>query len=219
MEWLKLVEYGRPTVTVVISIDDNYVPLAAAMLASLADNADRTNVYEIVILDCGISDYKRSVLDWFLARHPHLAVRYVAIGNALEGLYVSRHATKSVYARLLIPEICANHDRVVYLDVDTILLNDVAQLYHTALDDAYLAACTNLGNIIGTDWHVADHNMQFSSYLRTILNLSDHDIQFYFNSGVLVLNLKALRETNLFRDCLTQHSGTGSHSGTKTFLT
>ena len=205
MEWLKLVEYGRPTVTVVISIDDNYVPLAAAMLASLADNADRTNVYEIVILDCGISDYKRSVLDWFLARHPHLAVRYVAIGNALEGFHVSRHVSLSTYGRLLIPELLPEHEKVIYLDADLIVLKDVSALLNHTLTGSFIAAATNCVVLSGMHSNVKEYEICHSDYLRKILGLNDDEASSYFNAGVLVLNNREIQRTNLFRRILTEH--------------
>jgi len=203
---LARIDYGAPTVTVAIASDDNYVPLAAAMLASLADNANPRTVYEIVILDCGITDYRRRVLDWFLRRLTPLTVRYVQVGHALDGLYASRHATVATYARLLIPETLPNHDVVIYLDVDTIVLTDIARLCTWDLGRSYLAATTNCVVLSGMRCTVAEFGLSHRDYLTSHLHLTSSEADSYFNAGVLLLNNQRIKHDRIFESILRSHA-------------
>jgi lipopolysaccharide biosynthesis glycosyltransferase len=80
--------------------------------------------------------------------------------------------------RVLLPELLPDADRIVYLDSDTLVLESLASLWHTALDDHPLAAVPN----------VIDPPMR--SHARA---LGIEPIGGYFNAGVLVMNLELMR--------------------------
>jgi lipopolysaccharide biosynthesis glycosyltransferase len=51
------------------------------------------------------------------------------------------HLTAASLLRLQLPSVLKDIDRVVYLDCDLVVLNDIATLYDTDLSDFPLAAC------------------------------------------------------------------------------
>ena len=75
------------------------------------------------------------------------------------------------------PELLPEVERVLYLDVDTLALDDLAPLWRTDLGDAYVGAVTNVFQ--------PDHLFHAAE-----LGIRPED---YFNSGVLLLDLAALR--------------------------
>jgi lipopolysaccharide biosynthesis glycosyltransferase len=110
------------------------------------------------------------------------------------------HLTAATLLRLQLPSVLKDIDRVVYLDSDLVVLNDIAMLYDTDLLDFPLAACLDFWltgappfapPIVGwgvPEWH---------KFLREVVKLGDW--KSYFNAGVLVMDLKRFRNTGLIQ--------------------
>jgi lipopolysaccharide biosynthesis glycosyltransferase len=94
--------------------------------------------------------------------------------SRVAGLPVRGYFTAAMWFRLLLPEL-VDADRALYLDVDTIVADDLGPLFATELGDAYVAAVEN----VHLPW-LPDR-------------AADLGLSAYFNSGVLLLNLAALR--------------------------
>ena len=98
--------------------------------------------------------------------------------DRVRGLPVQPQFTAAMWYRILLPELLPEVDRVLYLDADVIALDDLVPLWETELGDRYLAAVTN----------VFQHN-----HVHRPEELGLPASQPYFNSGVLLLNLEAMR--------------------------
>ena len=92
--------------------------------------------------------------------------------------YTERYGYSAWY-RILLPEVLNELDRVLYLDSDLLIVDDLRPLFDVALGDACLAAVTQptLPSML--------------SRLQVTLGLPDADS--YFNSGVMTLDLDRLR--------------------------
>jgi lipopolysaccharide biosynthesis glycosyltransferase len=86
--------------------------------------------------------------------------------------------TRAMWYRLLLPDLLEGVDRVLYLDVDTIVTAPLEPLWRTRLEDAYVAAVTN----VFEPWY---------AHRPAELGLAGPEA--YFNSGVLLMNLSAMR--------------------------
>ena len=80
------------------------------------------------------------------------------------------------------------YDKAVYLDSDIVLNADIANLYKTDIGTNYVAAI--LDETVFT-------NKDFTYYVNEALGVSEKQ---YFNSGVLVMNLKKFRENQIEDD-------------------
>ncbi|MDO4998544.1 MAG: glycosyltransferase family 8 protein [Neisseria sp.] len=89
--------------------------------------------------------------------------------------------TEACYYRLLIPELLPNVDKALYLDSDTIADGNLDELFALNLDDYLLAAAKDVALNCGEHWYG-----EFPP-----------DMKPYFNSGVLLLNCRKIRETDL----------------------
>lgn len=83
------------------------------------------------------------------------------------------------FAKLLISEL-TNEDKVIYLDMDTIVKKDLSLLWEFDFNDNYALGVKDYG--------VLDEN---NHYGKLHINCK------YINTGVLVLNLRKIREDNL----------------------
>lgn len=88
------------------------------------------------------------------------------------------HVTQTALLKFWLPLILDKCDTVLYLDGDIIIRSNVDKLFEIQLDDEYVAA-------------VEDEGVMLSGHHRDI------GVERYFNSGVMVLNLKKMRENHL----------------------
>jgi lipopolysaccharide biosynthesis glycosyltransferase len=91
----------------------------------------------------------------------------------------SKRYPKQIYYRLasplLLPE---NLDRILYLDVDTVVINPLTDLYAQSFDGAYYMACTHIRRFLT---RVNRHRLR-----------APEDAS-YVNTGVMMLDIAALR--------------------------
>jgi lipopolysaccharide biosynthesis glycosyltransferase len=97
-----------------------------------------------------------------------------------EGLPAWGYISDTMWSRIFLPELLPDVDRVLYLDVDAIVLDSLEPLWRIDLGDSLVAAVTNVFQRF-----VPDRPEPFE------LERSDPP---YFNSGVLLLNLDLMRE-------------------------
>lgn len=92
------------------------------------------------------------------------------------------HLSSIVFARLFIPEFLKSEEKVIYLDCDIIVLKPLEELYNMDLDEK------SIGVVLD------GQKDQKSSLSRLNLSLD----RTYFNAGVMVMDLKKLRENGKF---------------------
>lgn len=96
------------------------------------------------------------------------------------------------YARFLFQDMFPKLSKVLYIDVDTLILGDLAELYATPLEGHLVAAAVGKG----TDR--ADHCWGILNYKELGIPPDTP----YFNAGVLVMDLDAWRRENFAKRCM-----------------
>lgn len=173
------------TVNLFFSCDDSYIPFLGVALASLKENRDVSRHYCIRILHTGLQqDYMDTVTDNFAG--PDFSVAFLDITgevtNFSRRLHTRDYYSKSTYYRLFIPEMFPELDKALYLDSDLVVRGNIAELYDTPLGD----------NLVGA---VPDGFVSTVEQLRRYVcrRLDLDSAEQYFNAGVLLMNLKAMR--------------------------
>lgn len=178
-------------VVVVTAADDRFALALAVMGRSLIDNLSPRRRLVIYILDGGIqARHRRQVMaSWNLSR---VEVRWLKPRRArLENLPIFDWYGPSIYFRLLAPELLPSAERkALYIDADTLILDDISRLWRTGLRGKPVAAAQDSGfqRIGSTDIPWAEVGIPPSGK--------------YFNSGVLVLDLARWRQGRLTEDVL-----------------
>ncbi len=91
---------------------------------------------------------------------------------------------KTAYFRFLIPEVLSDFKKVLYLDVDTLVLNDLTELLRMDLDGYHCLAVEDYGL----------KSRKRNKIKKVFLNNSDAP---YFNSGVLMIDTAKWREDDI----------------------
>ena len=116
-------------------------------------------------------------------------ISFVDVREYLESisdrLPIRDYYSKTTYYRMFIAEMFPEYDKAVYIDSDTIVLGDMAELYHKDLKDFYVGAAHEQV-MVQTD--------VYGEYVEKVLGI---DRNHYFNAGLLLINCKAFRENKI----------------------
>ena len=180
----------KEKITVFFAVDDNYIDFLTITLSSIIDNAkDEKYSYNFYIMHNGLSkESKKKVRR--LSSHRFKVLFFNVLGHlsSLENRFKVRdYYTMTTYYRLLIPDTFFYIDKALYLDCDIVVLDDLSKLYNYDIGN----------NLIGA---VPDASVQIVPEFITYVNQSlKIEKEKYFNAGVLVMNLKKMRQTHLLR--------------------
>ncbi|MBW4472279.1 MAG: glycosyltransferase family 8 protein [Stenomitos rutilans HA7619-LM2] len=185
------------SIALVCSADEPYAMPMTAMLCSVLANLKTNAPLLISVIDGGIrSATKQKVLRSLQAQKVPFRLNWLKPDlTLLQGLPLSYRYTLAAYYRLLIPEALPTHlNKVIYLDCDMIVQGNLAELWQLELDDYYALAVQD------------DYQPLVSSRggcgLRNYQALGLNPEQPYFNSGLLIINLKKWREEAIGRQVL-----------------
>lgn len=180
-------------IPIVFATDDNFVPYLYVSLLSLITNVSTDNNYDIVILYSKINDYNISRLSQLSKEN--VSIRFFDMSEYMDKYkdlwYTHWNYTDAMYYRFFISELFTDYAKVLYLDGDVIFNCDVSELYNIELEGNYIAA-------------VQDISQQMNGYIgedyrENTLNIKREN---YFNTGVLLFNINALKEINFFDKCI-----------------
>ena len=164
---------GDVTVPIVLSCNQNYAKYTAVTIQSIIENIGPYNKYEIYVLHTELSNDVKGKLENIKGRN--YCVKCINVRDYLPSaseLFVNEHITKEAYYRFCIPEVI-QRPKVIYLDCDIIVLDDIAKLYMCDTGDAAISGVNNFMN----------RNVYY--YIKDTLKI---DPAKYINSGVLIIN-------------------------------
>ncbi len=116
-------------------------------------------------------------------KYKNCSVDIVDMSNQFTDAYVPGWSS-AMYYRLNLPEILKDEKRCVYLDGDTMVRNDITDMFKIKMDDYYIAG-------------VRDFNVYINGSSSHYLNLGIDSLETYVCSGVLIMNLEKMRNDNL----------------------
>ena len=180
------------SIPIFFSVDDSYAPYLGVALSSLIQNASKAFRYKVIVLYQELGNRNRRKLTSLAAEN--FEIQFAPMKDRLDGItdrmsnrLRADYFTLTIYFRLFIPVMFPEYDKGIYLDSDIVVPGDISELYRTELAENLLAAA-------------ADHSVagvpQLAKYIESGVGVERHH---YINSGVLLMNLKRLREVQLER--------------------
>lgn len=187
---------NQKEIPIFFSIDDGYAPYLSVALTSAIKNSDKRRNYKAIILYQELSEENKNKLS--LLAEPHFKIEFIPMSDGLESITdrKSNHLrceyfTLTIYFRLFIAAMFPQYDKGIYIDSDVVLLGDIAELFNTDIGDNYIGACYD---------HSIENVEPFCKYIREAVGV---DNKKYINSGVLLMNLKKLREAEFHKHFLS----------------
>ena len=187
--------FADRNIAVAFSTDETYLPYVAVVINSIVENAKSGHI-DILILYDGIHYAKRSGFLHVFEKVKNVSVRFVDVGDAvastcLSGFVQKRYLSVAACYRLFLPDMLVEYDKIIYLDVDTVVCRDLGALSETELGDCFLGAARDVLN--------NSKNQEYATWAR---GYGFEDWCDYVNTGVIIINLQKFRKASLFESLL-----------------
>lgn len=165
--------------------DDNYCMPTAVCIKSIIDNYKSSETINIHVCTFGLNSVNVEKLRR-MGTQTVKVVDHVFVKKDFESqlnlISQKSHVTPTALIKFELPNYFHYLDTILYLDSDIVVKSDISELLHMEINDYYMAA-----------------SFEFFEYLTRIqysLKRAPSD-DFYFNSGVMLLNLKKMREDDI----------------------
>lgn len=176
-----------------------YAPYLAVSMYSLLCNADKSRLYDIVILHSALPEDSTALLKRVGAHFPYCSVRMVDMTDFRESVKNCTHAyitAETNYRLAILGELFAEYDRVLYLDCDTIVEGDISELFDTDLCGKAVGGAEAVeARVFGMTkkgFFIDGCPYNFEDYAKKFMGITDLD--HYFNAGVTLFDLKRCRK-------------------------
>ncbi len=160
-----------------LSSDNNYVQHMAVTIQSLIDNHLNNELF-IYVLDTDISEENKTKI--LSLKRDNVQIIFKKINEDLFKDYnfsEKSHFTSAIFNRFKIPEFFSNLDRVLYMDVDIVVMQNLSDFYNMDMEGKALAMIA--------DWNENIHKKRMN-------------IQKYYNSGVMLFDIKKCLQLDVY---------------------
>lgn len=172
--------------------DRNYLPYLSVCIASIVAHASDGRRYDfIVFVDFNLVDSERLKFDMMCEGRPNVSIRFYDIRRHFayeyfRTLFVNRHLSLATYYRFAAPYVLSKYNRCLWLDCDTVALEDVASLFDTDLSGFCVGGCRDLA-VTSSKIRLFRNAI---AYLKSLGYRHEND---YVCAGVLLFNLTRMR--------------------------
>lgn len=177
---------------VVLTSDANYILQTRIAIWSML-KASHTDYMYVVHVLCSrqLESSDRNKIYDLKKYFDNIEIDFIEIDEKkFEKTLITSYYTVASYYRLIMPEVI-HADKCIFLDGDTIVRTDFSKLYEINIDEYYVAGVL--------DCVMQSKRGEFEEH-RKIIDLPTLDN--YINGGLLVCNLRKMREDNLYAEFL-----------------
>jgi len=181
----------KDTISIVVASDNFYAILIAALLKSIDVNHKTPEHIDFHIIDDGIStkfkkqletivDSSRLTIFWHTSKS--IIPSNLSIPVDTSGFPMT------TYLRVFAPNVVGlDVHKLLYIDVDIILQDDISKLWHMSTGEHVIAAVQDIAKTVDCDWGGLPNYKELGLDPKTK----------YFNAGVLLINTDKWREQNI----------------------
>lgn len=187
------------SINICLCSSDAYAAYCGITLQSIIYNSSSEDTYDILIMEWDMTDRNKLLILSLIDGKDNFSIRFINMTKAMHDIKIGTWAHFSPVAcfkLFLFSKMFANYDKFLVTDTDLVFARDPAALYSIDISDYYMAA---VDDVIMKEHIVNNRNtsgfaptMSVVEYLEDYLGMgtSSH----YYNTGVVLLNIKRCRE-------------------------
>lgn len=179
-------------INIIFATDNNYAQHTAVAMASVLLNTKQPEKVRFFVIDDEIKEESKEKISTTVEKlKGH--IEFLKIKNSsLEQCFVSGEISRTAYFRIDIANILDKSiEKVIYLDCDLLVYDDITELWNFDMQGKPVAAVCDLGIMASARIRKQKHDcigLQFDKP--------------YFNSGVLLMDLKQWRENGYAKEII-----------------
>ena len=188
----KFTENGKIRIACAYALDNTYVFPTLVAMTSLTENAAKLTFYDIyVMIGTGFTEENKKIILSVQENHPeHCQIHFIDMANKFSSYESNKKITTPTYYRLELPNLLKNVNRIIWMDGDTAVFEDLTELITIDMKNNYIMGfLDSLPNAIE----------RFGIKDATVLC-----------AGVLLFDLDALRKNHMqerFYDFMKKNKG------------
>lgn len=174
-------------IPVFFAIDDPYTKFMMVTLRSIINNTSKNHQYRFHVLHTNVTPESQAEVKKMETENCKIV--FVDVTEELhkieKKISLRDYYTATTYYRIFIANMFPEYDKVLYVDSDTIVREDIAGLYQYDLGKKYIGAIRDQ-LVVQTDI--------YGDYVEKVLGISRGG---YFNAGVVLINCDQFRKQHL----------------------
>ena len=172
---------NRPSIIhITLSIDNNCFYQALVSMTSIMENCNKnkTVVCFYILFEGNVDKSNLNKLESIISNYKENAELYLY--NMSDAFYSLKWYTKKIpmFYRLLLPYLLKFLDRIIYIDTDVLVFEDLSEMYNLPFNNNFILATLDVD--------------RFGKDVKKLGINNDK----YINSGVILFNLKKIRDEN-----------------------
>jgi lipopolysaccharide biosynthesis glycosyltransferase len=178
-------------INVAFCFDENFWMQAGVTITSLLCTAEEKCCYNIYcVVPDSVNQTMKNMLKSLVKKHsPMSSIKFLAVTNQLDSITYETNIAKCY--RLLLPKLLPDVDKIIYTDVDLIFNDDLQELDKIDMSKYYVAGVPG-----GCNGGFLKNKVQGKVWDKYgLYNIRDNGQ--YISSGVLILNLKKIRQDGI----------------------
>ena len=189
--------FTQNLIPIAFASDNNYAPYLAVLMKSIIENASTDYNYEFLVLETRISKLSKDRIKGMFKGYKNLVIKFINPSNIIKGIDfpTNSYYTEETYYRLCCQSIFSYYKKILYIDVDTIVLNDISKLFNIDIEGYLLGATLNAGTIPHAHNNMPIRGVNWRDYLLNQLKIKNVDN--YFQAGVLLINIPEIVKFDL----------------------
>ncbi|GMO57058.1 MAG: glycosyltransferase family 8 protein [Rickettsiales bacterium] len=166
-------------IPIFLASNDNYAPFVATTIASICYNTK--SFIDFYVLESDISDFHKTQIESLKSKFSNFSVEFLQVKPDLykDFAFTLSHISLDMYSRFFMFELKPNLKKAIYIDLDVVVLGDIADLYNEDLG----------GNALGAINVNLPKRRKFN-YIYKIMQIPQEHL--YFNSGVLLFDAEKI---------------------------
>lgn len=202
-------------VCVCYSTNDVYAAYTAVSIQSIILNCSPDKYYEISILVSHLSPDNQKMLASLATSNVN--IRFINVLETLKSqkinisdFHINGYFSPETYFRFFIPQLFANRDRVLWLDGDTVVNCDVAELFNFNISDNWFGVCKNVFSIYEMYKGTIKSDVGYlENYFRYKIGIQNPR-NTLFQAGVMLFNVTQLRKFDFLKTCMDKLAQIGN---------
>ena len=185
--------FPKESVNIVFSSSEYFAPYCATTIRSLLDQISENKNYDIIILEQEIQSKTKIRLLSMVKGIRNVSIRFFNVKQIFDDyvLSICEHFAVETYFRLILSDFLPEYNKIIYLDSDLIILDDIAKLYDIDISNYCVAGVV--------DTVLAGHINGFTPekhrpYYLEKVKIKEKNLLNLINAGVLLINLSKIRE-------------------------
>ncbi len=177
--------FKNKTVEIVFTTDNNYKDYLITTLKSAIANKNKNSIYNIHILCVDLSEKDMEKFKQLSAHNVNIYPINLSL-NLIRGVgnyEINYSVTRADLFKFFMPQLFPDLDKILYIDVDTVIMKDLTGLYNTNLGNKYLGAVNKC-----IPEKKKKSKFLWFKYKKNLYN---------YNCGVLLFNLKKFRQDGI----------------------